>query len=76
AEQLVRSIIEMSHSLNVPVIAEGTEDLDVIGRLEELNCDFVQGFALAKPMDIEGLTDFLREQQQSQTQVKSLKTGS
>ena len=58
AERLVGSIIEMSHSLDVPVIGEGAEDLEALERLEKLNCDFVQGYALAKPMSVADLQVF------------------
>ncbi|MEL6520983.1 MAG: EAL domain-containing protein [Pseudomonadota bacterium] len=59
-ERLVQSIIEMAHSLNVPVIAEGAEDMIVVDRLEEMGCDFVQGYALGKPMPFTALSQFLR----------------
>ncbi|MCV3272116.1 EAL domain-containing protein [Roseobacter sp. WL0113] len=64
AERLVRSIIEMSHSLDVPVIAEGAEDLAAVERLEEMNCDFVQGYALAMPMSLVQLRAFLQDYHQ------------
>ncbi len=61
AERLVRSIVGMAHALDVPVIAEGAENMNVIDRLDRMGCDFVQGFALARPMDIRDLTIFLNE---------------
>ncbi|WP_434056025.1 MAG: EAL domain-containing protein [Roseibium sp.] len=59
-ERLVRSIVEMGHSLNIPVIAEGADTLDLVERLAKLNCDFAQGFALAEPMNVEDLSAFLK----------------
>jgi EAL domain-containing protein (putative c-di-GMP-specific phosphodiesterase class I) len=59
AKRLVGSIIDMSHSLDVPVIAEGAEDEQTITCLEHLGCDYVQGFALAPPMTKEQLAKFL-----------------
>ncbi|WP_424934157.1 putative bifunctional diguanylate cyclase/phosphodiesterase [Amaricoccus macauensis] len=58
-ERLVRSIIEMGHSLDIPVIAEGADTMEKVGRLAEMRCDFVQGFALARPMAFAELTVFL-----------------
>ena len=60
AKRLVTSIIEMSHSLDVPVIAEGAEDDKTVECLEQLGCDFVQGFVLAPPMPKDRLAEFLR----------------
>ena len=59
--RLVRSIIEMGHSLDIPIIAEGAEDLSTVERLEEMRCDLVQGYALARPMSIDRLEAFLRD---------------
>lgn len=66
AERLVRSIVEMGHSLGIPIIAEGAEDMDAVMALEEMRCDFVQGFALARPMNIGNLGQFLRSYQKGQ----------
>ncbi|MEO1024239.1 MAG: EAL domain-containing protein [Pseudomonadota bacterium] len=60
AKRLVGSIIEMSHSLDVPIIAEGAEDEETVACLENLGCDYVQGFALAPPMPKEQLREFLQ----------------
>jgi predicted signal transduction protein with EAL and GGDEF domain len=60
AERLVRSIIEMGHSLEIPIIAEGAEDMTCVRLLEALDCDFVQGFALARPGSYENLVAFVQ----------------
>jgi diguanylate cyclase (GGDEF)-like protein/PAS domain S-box-containing protein len=46
---LVKSIIAMGHSLHMEVIAEGVEHEDQMRVLQELNCDFIQGFLLSQP---------------------------
>jgi EAL domain-containing protein (putative c-di-GMP-specific phosphodiesterase class I) len=43
-EGIVRAIIEMAHSLNLEVVAEGVETLEVFKRLQELGCELGQGF--------------------------------
>jgi diguanylate cyclase (GGDEF)-like protein len=43
-EGIVRAIIEMAHSLNLEVVAEGVENIDVLARLQELGCEFGQGY--------------------------------
>lgn len=47
---IVRSIIEMSHTLGLKVIAEGIETGDVQDMLRELGCDVGQGYGIGRPM--------------------------
>ncbi|WP_035900234.1 EAL domain-containing protein [Labrenzia sp. DG1229] len=64
-ERLVHSIIGMGHSLGIPIIAEGADTLEQVERLAAMNCDFAQGFALAKPMGIDDLSEFLNRDAKS-----------
>ena len=47
---IVRAAIDMGHSLNLKVVAEGIESEKSAQRLRELNCDLAQGYWFAKPM--------------------------
>jgi EAL domain-containing protein (putative c-di-GMP-specific phosphodiesterase class I) len=47
---LVRSAIDMGHSLGLKVVAEGIETANIAGRLRELHCDVGQGYLYARPM--------------------------
>ncbi|WP_052360681.1 putative bifunctional diguanylate cyclase/phosphodiesterase [Oceanobacillus manasiensis] len=47
---IVKSIIHMSHSLNMKVIAEGVETHDQIEFLIAENCDEMQGYYFSKPL--------------------------
>lgn len=49
---IVRAVISLSHAMNKTVVAEGVETQRQIDGLRELDCDFIQGFAIDKPMDI------------------------
>jgi diguanylate cyclase (GGDEF)-like protein len=46
---IVRSVIELGHSLGFTVTAEGVETADALRRLTQLHCDTVQGYLLARP---------------------------
>lgn len=47
---LIRSIVEIGRHLNVQVVAEGVETQDHIELCQELGCDILQGYALARPL--------------------------
>lgn len=61
AERLVKTVIEMGHSLGILIISEGVEDLETLQRLIRLGSDTVQGNFLATAMDFESLAAFLAE---------------
>ncbi len=64
AEQrkLVRSIVEIGRSLNILVTAEGVETTDHVRILQEIGCDMLQGYALARPMPARQIPAFAREE--------------
>lgn len=47
---IVKSIIDMSHNLNIKVVAEGIEKKEQLNILNELGCDFIQGYLIGKPL--------------------------
>ena len=50
SEAIVRSIIDLARNLGLETVAEGVEDERVCDRLQSFGCDYVQGFAIARPM--------------------------
>ena len=52
---LVRSIVEMSHSLGKRVIAEGVETRQSMEVLRELDVDYIQGYYVSRPVPIDAL---------------------
>jgi diguanylate cyclase (GGDEF)-like protein len=48
---IVASIVALAHTLGMEVIAEGVENLDQLGALSEMGCDYVQGFLISRPMN-------------------------
>jgi diguanylate cyclase (GGDEF)-like protein len=57
---IVRSTVQLSHSLGLRVVAEGVEDRDSWNRLLAMGCDVVQGYYLSRPEAGEVLTHWLR----------------
>jgi len=58
---LVRSTIELGHSLGFKVVAEGVEDQETLDRLIEFGCDLAQGYHISRPLPAADLTRWLRE---------------
>jgi EAL domain-containing protein (putative c-di-GMP-specific phosphodiesterase class I) len=57
------TILAMSRSLGLKVVAEGVETLDQMRFLERRGCDEMQGYYFSKPLPAEQLTVYLREQE-------------
>ena len=52
AISILRSIIEMAHTLDIRVVSEGIETVEQLEMLSSINCEIGQGFLFAKPMPI------------------------
>jgi EAL domain-containing protein (putative c-di-GMP-specific phosphodiesterase class I) len=58
---VVRSAIEMGHSLGLKVVAEGIETPLAAERLRMMGCDIAQGYLFAKPMSCGALEQWLAD---------------
>ncbi|MFK7840124.1 MAG: EAL domain-containing protein [Bdellovibrionales bacterium] len=56
---LVRSMVQLSQSMNMKTIAEGVETQEQVEALKELGCDIAQGYFYAKPMPKSDVINFL-----------------
>jgi len=57
---IVRSTIELGHSLGLRVVAEGVEDEASFRFLRELGCDQAQGYFMSRPLPAAALEEWLR----------------
>ena len=48
-ELLAETLISLGRSMNLAVIAEGVETFEQFERLQELGCEFFQGYFFGKP---------------------------
>lgn len=51
-QKILKMVIELSKTLEMPVITEGVETKEQVTRLTEMGCDMFQGYYFAKPMPI------------------------
>ena len=70
-ELIVNATLSMAKSLKIKVVAEGTEDREVIEMLSKLDCDIAQGYYFSKPMPIDDYLNWLKEQELSAQQKRS-----
>lgn len=56
---VVRSVIELGHSLGMVVVAEGVEDDLTHHLLAELGCDLLQGYGIGRAVGPEGVVELL-----------------
>jgi EAL domain-containing protein (putative c-di-GMP-specific phosphodiesterase class I) len=58
---IVETIIALAHQLNMDVVAEGIETVQQFRQLQQLGCDYGQGFWYSRPLSVEDLQDFLSQ---------------
>ncbi len=59
---ITRAIIDMAHSLQMNVVAEGVETEQHLSILRDMACDTIQGFLISKPVPEEELVELLHTQ--------------
>ncbi len=58
---IVRSTVELGHSLGLKVIAEGVETEAVWDRLKALGCDDAQGYYMGRPLPVDKFSEWLQQ---------------
>ena len=59
---IVRSTIDLAHSLGLKVTAEGIEKPDAFQVLAAMGCDSIQGYLIAKPQPLDDLLRFMGDE--------------
>ena len=59
-DPIVRSIVQLAHSLDMTVVAEWVQSAEQLQRLRLLGCDHAQGNHVCAPTDEAGLRDFVQ----------------
>ncbi len=59
--EIVKTIVELAHNLNMKVTAEGIETAEQFSQLAGLQCESAQGYFLFRPLDQTEATNILRQ---------------
>jgi diguanylate cyclase (GGDEF)-like protein len=65
---LVRAVVQMAHSLDLRVVAEGVETEAQRDQLRSLGCDEMQGFLFARPMSAAALELWAMDENEDDTE--------
>ncbi len=57
--KIIKSIVDLAHNLGLELIAEGVETLEQLQMLQELGCQYGQGYLFSKPLDASQVLDLL-----------------
>jgi EAL domain-containing protein (putative c-di-GMP-specific phosphodiesterase class I) len=69
---LVRSTIDLGHSLGMKVTAEGVETATALSLLALMGCDAAQGYFIGRPMPLGNLIEFLDRSPERVMQIEPI----
>ena len=52
-KQIIKLVINLAKSLNMEIVAEGVETAEQVRYLQELQCDYLQGFFFSDPISVD-----------------------
>lgn len=58
-QQIVKAVIELSHALDMTVVAEGVDSRENLEIISGLGCDLAQGFLIARPMRSDHVVEWI-----------------
>ena len=55
---IVKGLIQLAHTLDLKVIAEGVETIEQLSFLQTEGCDYIQGYYFSRPIEPEQFDKF------------------
>lgn len=68
-QQITKAIIELGHTLRFEVLAEGVETAEQLAMLQQMSCNYYQGYLFSKPVPAETFRQLLVQQQRVGSQA-------
>ena len=60
ARAIVKTVIDMAHSMDIKIIAEGIETKEALETMKTLGVDYIQGYYFTKPLPEHEFLKFLQ----------------
>jgi len=60
ANALIQSVVSLGDAMNLAVVAEGIENAEQLALLRLVQCEFIQGFFISKPLTADEVTALFR----------------
>ena len=60
-QQIVRSVIDLAHTFDLTVVAEGVEDEATLKELKRMGCDLAQGYTISPAIASVALIEWLKQ---------------
>lgn len=61
-ESIIKNIIQMAHSMDLKVVAEGVETGEQLSILKERKCDYIQGYYFSRPLPANQIENLFAEE--------------
>lgn len=66
---IIKNIIDLAHSLDMKVVAEGVEQEHQMKTLKEYGCDIIQGFYYSKPLSTKNFEEYIMKKEEKKREV-------
>jgi EAL domain-containing protein (putative c-di-GMP-specific phosphodiesterase class I)/GGDEF domain-containing protein len=66
-EPILQHYMPMLHSLGTKIVAEGVETIEMVNALDELGCDYLQGYYYSRPIPKEAFIEFIKRNYEVKT---------
>jgi diguanylate cyclase (GGDEF)-like protein/PAS domain S-box-containing protein len=63
-DEIIRTILTLGRNLGLKVVAEGVETAEQVEKLQELGCEYAQGYYFSVPVNAQEATDLLAARHQ------------
>ena len=60
---IVKGIIKLGHNLGMKIVVEGIENVEMVNMLASFDCDYMQGYHFAKPLQVFEFQKLLRKEE-------------
>jgi EAL domain-containing protein (putative c-di-GMP-specific phosphodiesterase class I) len=70
-DEIVRTILTLGHNLGMKVVAEGVETIEQVVKLQNLGCEYAQGYYFSVPINAQEATDLLAAEKRNRTHAQA-----